>query len=363
MTEQELASATEPPAEAAKVYEPEAAGEAVASANEAHENGAESPPVQRCKFCERDALPLSLFCKGHQEHFVQNGAKKAGLRRLDVLLVAVLIGLLWLYPTVQRPEWVTSHDAGVWGSFSALYSRLTGRKSAPRADAGGKTAEAPSVRRSKKSLAAGGAACGNGVLDSGELCDGKALGGASCASLGFAGDCGSDSGCLHPSLACLGNCRFDYSGCTAESQAALQRFVDNGDATATDRLTGLTWELKCVTTDCQTEHDVVAKLPWQEAGTRWVSALNAARFAGHDDWRLPSLEELRTLLTAVPPCATPPCPAAAWPRDGTAAAGYWSSTSFSLDRGRAWAISFGDGEAYTAAKDATLYVRAVRDGS
>jgi hypothetical protein len=94
-----------------------------------------------------------------------------------------------------------------------------------------------------------------------------------------------------------------------------------------------------------------------------VSDLNGARFAGHDDWRLPSLEELRTLLTAVPPCAAPPCPAAAWQRDATAPGGYWSSTSFSLDRKRAWAISFGDGEAYTAEKDATLYFRAVRDGS
>lgn len=347
------------------------ADEAAVPPNQGHEDQPRDPAPQRCKSCEKDALPLSLFCEDHQEKIVQPG-KKARSRRLDAFLVIVLIAMLWLYPTVQRPVWVTSQDApGVWGSITALFARLTGRESGSPAAAAHKTEDARADRKPTTSKApagrvagaATGAVCGNGVVEAGELCDGNALGGASCASLGFAGDCGNGAGCVHAGLACLGNCRFDYGGCTAESQAAVQRFIDNGDATATDRLTGLVWELKCTEADCQEAHDVVAKLPWQEAATGWVSALNGARFAGHDDWRLPSLEELRTLLVAVPPCATPPCPTAAWPRDATAPAGYWSSTSFSLDRTRAWAISFGDGEAYTAGKDAALYVRAVRGGS
>jgi Metallo-peptidase family M12 len=49
------------------------------------------------------------------------------------------------------------------------------------------------------------ATCGNGVLDSGEQCDGGDLGGATCASLGYA------SG----TLACDANCTFDTSQCVA----------------------------------------------------------------------------------------------------------------------------------------------------
>ncbi len=49
-----------------------------------------------------------------------------------------------------------------------------------------------------------GAFCGNGTVDGTEACDGGALGGATCATLGFA------SG----TLACTGSCTLDKSGCT-----------------------------------------------------------------------------------------------------------------------------------------------------
>jgi len=237
--------------------------------------------------------------------------------------------------------------------------------SAPAA-AGGEPGTLPATADATAAVRSAGAAlatCGNGVVEPGEQCDGQALAGATCASLGFSGDCGQDEACLHSGLTCLGNCTFDYTGCTAESQAAVQRFVDNGNGTASDRLAGLTWELKCRDADCADRHSVLATLPWQAAAAEWVSRLNAERFAGHDDWRLPTLEELRTLLAAVPPCAAEPCPTAAWPRTQTAPAGYWSSTTFSVDKGRAWAVSFRDGDVYTAAKGDALHVRAVRKGS
>ena len=110
-------------------------------------------------------------------------------------------------------------------------------------------------------------------------------------------------------------------------------------------------------------NSVVQVLAWKDAVTTWISSLNEEKFAGHDDWRLPSLEELRTLLAAVPPCDTQPCPTTAWPRELTAPAGYWSSTTFSLDRQRAWAVSFRDGDVYSAEKVGALHVRAVRSGS
>jgi hypothetical protein len=48
-----------------------------------------------------------------------------------------------------------------------------------------------------------GAVCGNVVIESGEQCDGTALGGQTCVSQGYA----------YGTLACLGSCLFDYSGC------------------------------------------------------------------------------------------------------------------------------------------------------
>uniref|UniRef100_A0A7R9VEF4 Endoglucanase n=1 Tax=Pseudictyota dubia TaxID=2749911 RepID=A0A7R9VEF4_9STRA len=49
------------------------------------------------------------------------------------------------------------------------------------------------------------AICGNGVLDSCELCDGSELGGMTCSGLGYADG----------TLSCDGSCQFDVSGCSS----------------------------------------------------------------------------------------------------------------------------------------------------
>lgn len=49
----------------------------------------------------------------------------------------------------------------------------------------------------------GGPDCGNGVIDQGEACDGVALGGVTCVSLGYLGG----------ELACAANCAFNEMGC------------------------------------------------------------------------------------------------------------------------------------------------------
>jgi len=49
--------------------------------------------------------------------------------------------------------------------------------------------------------------CGDGIVGSGEQCDGSALGGASCASRGFTGG----------TLSCASSCEFNTSACTSTS--------------------------------------------------------------------------------------------------------------------------------------------------
>jgi hypothetical protein len=62
-------------------------------------------------------------------------------------------------------------------------------------------------------------------------------------------------------------------------------FVDNGDGTITDRATGLMWEQK------GTER----KKGWYHA-KKYVKTINKKKFAGYKDWRIPTIEELYSLL-------------------------------------------------------------------
>ena len=62
-------------------------------------------------------------------------------------------------------------------------------------------------------------------------------------------------------------------------------FVDNGDGTVTDRATGLMWEQKGSKKE---KSDYSAK--------KYLKSLNKKKFAGYDDWRIPTIEELYSLL-------------------------------------------------------------------
>jgi hypothetical protein len=62
-------------------------------------------------------------------------------------------------------------------------------------------------------------------------------------------------------------------------------FHDNGDDTITDRATGLTWS----------KNDSGQGMNWQDALV-WAQKKNAEKFLGHDDWRLPSVKELQSIV-------------------------------------------------------------------
>jgi class 3 adenylate cyclase/Skp family chaperone for outer membrane proteins len=62
-------------------------------------------------------------------------------------------------------------------------------------------------------------------------------------------------------------------------------FVDNGDGSVTDRVTGLMWE----------KGGSSSAIRYQEA-QEFVSRLNKEKYLGHQDWRIPTLEELFSLL-------------------------------------------------------------------
>lgn len=201
-------------------------------------------------------------------------------------------------------------------------------------------------------------------------------------------------------------------------------FQDRGDGTIRDTCTGLQWEKKETrvgsTPDPSNVHDVDNRYTWAGScsssgdqcqpnaaaaatcavntggGTLgcdecagapcdvdpsglgaittvwdWLNQVNAANFAGHDDWRLPSAggsssfqtdsDELATILLApYPPCRASPC---IDPIFGpTDAGGYWSATTSPMDPRDALIVFFRDGDVNDFPKTLLSHVRAVRSG-
>ena len=144
------------------------------------------------------------------------------------------------------------------------------------------------------------------------------------------------------------------------------RFTDNGDGTITDRLTGLMWERKC--DNCASPHGVGDTYRWTspapDAVDKWLAQLNGENgkgYAGHGDWRLPTITELvgivdygrkpNGMAAAIDPAFGP-----------TASYGaYWSSSPAAVPGGGQghWTVGAGDGGT-EADDDGSNHVRAVR---
>lgn len=65
-------------------------------------------------------------------------------------------------------------------------------------------------------------------------------------------------------------------------------FKDNNNGTVTDEGTGLVWQ------SGDSFHDLKKGLNWYDA-LEYVTSKNSQKFAGHDNWRLPTLNELNNL--------------------------------------------------------------------
>jgi len=218
--------------------------------------------------------------------------------------------------------------------------------------------------------------------------------------------------------------------------ASASHFVDNGDGTISDTQTGLIWEKKDRSGGV---HDVDAIFPWAgvctdqngvpcdgvigctlcqpdaaaesacnaEAGGavgcarcpgaavcqpinglttvwQWLNQLNGANFAGHDDWRIPTIGrdggavQLETIIdTSVAGCGNgAPCVAPAFNTscaNGCAASDcsctdlgqYWSATSVAevLPLPSVWSVLFFRGTIGGADKTSGFFARAVRSPS
>jgi len=153
-----------------------------------------------------------------------------------------------------------------------------------------------------------------------------------------------------------------------EAGATLS-YTDNGDGTITDNNTGLTWEKK---SDDGTIHDKDTSYSWENAFAVHVAGLNTANFAGHNDWRLPNVKELQSIVNYQVPFPGPVvssafntgCTPGATVLAGSCcgATDYWSSTTDAFDSDFAWTVIFHFGEVDQEGKNQISHVRAVRGG-
>ena len=90
----------------------------------------------------------------------------------------------------------------------------------------------------------------------------------------------------------------------------------------------------------------------------FLAGLNGgACFAGHCDWRLPTVSELESIVD----CSHgAPCVAGIF--GPTQPNSYWSSSSLANTPNCAWLVLFYDGYSYYDFKTTNFYVRAVRGG-
>jgi hypothetical protein len=86
-----------------------------------------------------------------------------------------------------------------------------------------------------------------------------------------------------------------FYGQDAQFQRHASSYVISGDGlTAYDRNTGLTWQ-RSPDTDGNKKLNRQDKLTWTQAQAQ-PAKLNAVKFGGFDDWRLPSIKELYSLF-------------------------------------------------------------------
>lgn len=261
--------------------------------------------------------------------------------------------------------------------------------------------------------------CGNSIVEAPEQCDSANLNGQSCVSLGFplggtvtcAAGCYFNVGaCLKQSLVQTGqtscwdsghvvidpndpdNCCPPYeasriscngTGHDGEFQLGAQgAFVDNGNGTITDLNTKLVWAKK---SNDGSIHDRDNRWTWADAFAVYVAGLNAANFGGHNDWRLPNINELMSLRdmgnsqSALPDIFRQNCPAGCTvltcscsqmvnptpllpPTAVYAFNSNWSSTTLGRAPDVAFILRLDDGFEGTATKSHYTGARAVRGG-
>jgi hypothetical protein len=136
------------------------------------------------------------------------------------------------------------------------------------------------------------------------------------------------------------------------------RYSDQGDGTVVDTITGLQWMRSALGQIWNGKINLTEakRYTWQEALSAVDDFNQTGRFAGYQDWRVPSIDELKTLVERG---KKPAINHAMFP--ATPLSLFWSSTSAVNINHSAWAVYFYGGSAYWYGKTSYYYLRLVRN--
>ncbi len=130
-----------------------------------------------------------------------------------------------------------------------------------------------------------------------------------------------------------------------------------GTTVVLDQLTGLMWANEI-------DYDLCNKsepMQWQVA-LDFVACLNDNYYLGYNDWRLPNVNELESLVDAERDYLAVWLNNQGFVRMHVVANFYWSSTSYAGGASQAWLVSMGDGYIDYGAKNLYFYFWPVRGG-
>jgi hypothetical protein len=133
----------------------------------------------------------------------------------------------------------------------------------------------------------------------------------------------------------------------------INRFVNNGDGTVSDTITGITWK-RCSEglSGATCETGIAATFTWQGA----LQAAATSSFAGKNDWRLPNIKELGSIVERQ--CTMPAINEIVFPATPTMS--FWSSSPFAENPKFAWNVYFPYGISDGNDKNYQFFVRLVR---
>jgi hypothetical protein len=143
-----------------------------------------------------------------------------------------------------------------------------------------------------------------------------------------------------------------------DNQWPNDRYIRHNDGTVTDTQTKLMWK-QCTEGQSASDCSVgsVSSYNWQQALVHTESINNNGGFAGHTDWRIPNIEELRSIVAYN--CYSPAINLYIFPNSPTNAI-YWSSSPYRFVNDVSRTIGLRNGGDGTRNRASGAFIRLIR---